>query len=212
MFRSVTIAVVGLAAASLALGATKNDITSASTKLKAAATAITQDKLPVALSNVTAAQALLVPAADFPKTRAELTAAQAALGQGNKTVAATRVKNATTILAGITGTKEPTTQPSSVSFKTNVQPILNARCITCHAEFKASTAFASIVNKKSGQVPTLTLVKPSKSAQSYLFLKVTGKQSTVGGAGATMPKGGPALTAAQISTIQKWIDGGALNN
>ncbi|KGJ95699.1 hypothetical protein [Thalassotalea sp. ND16A] len=49
-------------------------------------------------------------------------------------------------------------------------------------------------------------VLPMDSAQSYLYLKVTGDSQ----AGAQMPFGGPPLSAEQMQAIKEWIDMGAM--
>jgi hypothetical protein len=46
-------------------------------------------------------------------------------------------------------------------------------------------------------------------ASSYLWHKVSGTQGSVGGMGARMPAGAPALEPAQIEAIADWIDVGA---
>jgi hypothetical protein len=210
MFRKLSaLTLAALAVSTVALGATASDIQTAIAKLGAAATASAQGNSAVALANVTAAQAKLVPATDFPKTRAELTAALAALGKKDTATAGTRIANATKILKALKGTSEAPASTGAVSFKTSVKPILNARCIACHPGFGSA---ASLVNVASGEAKTLALVKPGSSAQSYLFHKVKGTQASVGGGGSTMPKGGSPLTAAQIATIKSWIDAGAPNN
>jgi hypothetical protein len=53
-----------------------------------------------------------------------------------------------------------------------------------------------------------TRVVPDSSATSLLYNKVNGTQDC----GVRMPKGDPALSAANIATIKDWIDQGALNN
>jgi hypothetical protein len=210
MFRKLSaLTLIALAASTVALGATASDIQTAIAKLTTAATASAQGNSAVALANVTAAQAKLVPTADFPKTRAELTAALAALGKKDTTTAATRIANATKILKALTGTSEAAAPPATVSFKANVKPILSARCVACHPGFGSA---ASLVNVPSGEAKQLSLVKPGNSAQSYLFHKLKGTQASVGGGGSTMPKGGSALTSAQLTTIKRWIDAGAPNN
>jgi hypothetical protein len=51
-------------------------------------------------------------------------------------------------------------------------------------------------------------VVPGSSATSLLYNKVNGTQDC----GVRMPKGDPALSAANIGTIKDWIDQGALND
>lgn len=92
----------------------------------------------------------------------------------------------------------------NVSFKNEIQPILEQRCIKCHGgEFPTEgltmeTYESLISGSQNGQVIT-----PGDSSNSLLFEKVESGE---------MPKRGPDLTAEQIELIQQWINEGALNN
>ena len=93
----------------------------------------------------------------------------------------------------------PTT--ASISFQTDILPIFEARCVTCHGGTQGLflTDYASVLHGSThGPV-----VLPGDPAGSRLI------QYVVNG---YMPYGGPPLTSAQIQTLVNWVAAGALNN
>lgn len=92
----------------------------------------------------------------------------------------------------------------NVSFKNEIQPILEQRCIKCHGGDFPSEGLnmgshqGLISGSQNGQV-----IIPGDSSKSLLFEKVESGE---------MPKRGSDLTAEQIELIQQWIDEGAQNN
>ncbi len=117
------------------------------------------------------------------------------------------------------GTSDATTGGAAPSFATDVWPIFMVSC-SCHTGMTpgpptgltmgndAASAFAALVNAPSS-VPNLDEVEPGSSDKSYLYHKLAGTQASVGGGGTQMPPGG-MLGAADLATVQAWIDGGAL--
>lgn len=108
-----------------------------------------------------------------------------------------------------TATVVPTVTPSGakVAFAA-VQQILTGNCAGCHPPNQAMDlttghVFASIVNVKSREAPTLMRVKPGDPANSYLYQKVTQAKPMVG---VRMPKDGASLTADEITTLRVWIE------
>jgi hypothetical protein len=104
---------------------------------------------------------------------------------------------------------------SPVDFDAVFAIFSGARCgtSTCHGGNRpsagldlssASTAEAQLVNVASQQCAAKMLVLPGDSSQSYLVNKLTGVGMC---SGSQMPKGGSALTAAQIDTVRAWING-----
>ncbi len=99
-------------------------------------------------------------------------------------------------------------------FERAVQPILNLKCVQCHQTAGPDGGLAlqgggtaeRIVLMPSRGAP-LNLIEPGRPDESYLFLKITGRQLEAGGAGARMPLIGPMLSEAQIDTIRSWIEG-----
>jgi hypothetical protein len=100
---------------------------------------------------------------------------------------------------------------SGLTFQYDVLPIFEAaNCgrTTCHgAQFPEVTEYYAIVNAPS-TVTGVDLVKPGSRDESYLWLRLNGTGSSVGGINARMPQGG-SLPAADIELIGEWIDAGA---
>jgi hypothetical protein len=114
------------------------------------------------------------------------------------------------LIAGC-GTKPAQTQASKgpVSFAKDIQPIFTQNCMPCHAGGKDAkgnydlTCYAGAMGNGEDSVPN---VIPGNADSSTLYRRVTGIVPP------QMPKGRPALDAAQLTTIQKWINQGAKNN
>jgi uncharacterized protein with WD repeat/mono/diheme cytochrome c family protein len=90
------------------------------------------------------------------------------------------------------------------SFAKDVAPIFDANCSGCHAsKVKMGSldldTFAGLM--KGGNHGTV--VVPGKSAESRLYLMITGKMTPA------MPLSGKKLADTDIETIRKWIDAGA---
>lgn len=79
------------------------------------------------------------------------------------------------------------------SYKKDIQPVLQAKCIQCHSDI---ATYSKTVEK----------VTPGNSVQSLLIKRITGEQQP------QMPAGGDPLTKDQIQTISNWIQDGAKNN
>ncbi len=99
-----------------------------------------------------------------------------------------------------------------VSFSGMIQPIFNAQCTQCHSWLQSGSSYGNIVNVPSTQVSSLSFVSPGDSSNSYLYLKILGEQSTVGGSGVRMPKNLTPLDDNSTADLKNWIDQGALNN
>lgn len=103
-----------------------------------------------------------------------------------------------------------------VSFKTDIVPLLKSRCVMCHlpgAEqaglaLHPKGGYANLIEVKSTQSPLLR-VAPGKPDDSYLYRKITGTHSQVGGSGERMPFGESSLTADEVERVRRWIEGGA---
>ena len=109
--------------------------------------------------------------------------------------------------------------PSLVSFRRDIQPILNARCVVCHVagaesaglNLQRSMALNHLLGVPSTQAP-LDRVTPGAPEDSYLVHKLRGTQAKVGGSGAAMPftDGNVApLSDAELRLIERWIAEGA---
>lgn len=107
-------------------------------------------------------------------------------------------------------------------FAQDIQPIFSANCALsgCHAgtapqqgmNLSAGAAYANIVCVASAERPGMMRIRPFEPDSSYLFHKIQGTQTTIGGSGAQMPLGAAPLSAQQISLIRTWITQGARNN
>lgn len=98
------------------------------------------------------------------------------------------------------------------SFKADVQPILQQRCLECHkaggSGEKASglnmeTYAALMKGTKFGPI-----IKPGDSVSSTLVRLIDGKADP----SISMPHGKEPLTSEQINTIKQWIEQGAQDN
>ena len=104
-----------------------------------------------------------------------------------------------------------------------VQAIFDARCINCHSAtalglpgyaklpLTSDVSYAKLVNQPALEACGKVFVVPGTPADSYLFQKVSQDAPCSGG---RMPAKfeimpAPALTDAQLVTIQQWIAGGA---
>ena len=126
-----------------------------------------------------------------------------------------------------TTTAEPTTGDAStggstgvggeVDYVTDIQPIWDLKCISCHVAGGSAVAgpvltsdkcYAAIVGVQSPTVAA-DLVAPGDPDASYLWHKLNGTQTDVpGGGGSPMPLGVP-LTDDELAAIEQWITDGA---
>jgi hypothetical protein len=109
--------------------------------------------------------------------------------------------------------KPTTAKPAGISYR-DVAPILKERCVVCHnRDMLSNTAlsgglaldsYAALSKGVAGPTGARAILTPGKSADSEIYKRlVSASQSKL------MPKGGPALPAAQIAVFKKWIDAGA---
>jgi hypothetical protein len=126
------------------------------------------------------------------------------------------------VLLFLTVCKSPTTntsdQPKSdPSFSSDIQPIFNSSCAvsSCHnataqagLNLSSGTAYGAVVNVASSEVPSLMRAAPGDATNSYLVMKLEGRQTS----GNRMPAGGNPLSSTQIQNIKNWINQGAKNN
>lgn len=106
--------------------------------------------------------------------------------------------------------------PSSDGFEARVQPFVNMAC-NCHQStplmapfsLKPGEAYGNLVNVPSVQLPSMMLIKPGSTQDSYLWHKIDNTHVQVGGSGQVMPSNIP-LNADEKLIFQRWIVGGAL--
>jgi mono/diheme cytochrome c family protein len=107
-----------------------------------------------------------------------------------------------------TPTEEPTVAPTpettAVSFASDIQPLLQSRCLNCHGGerleegLSMKTYEALLAGSDNGPV-----ILPGDANGSLLAELILNKK---------MPKKGPKLTPPQTQLIIDWINQGALNN
>ncbi len=95
--------------------------------------------------------------------------------------------------------------PAPLDFEKQVRPILEDRCFDCHGEDKQKSKLRldSTVGILRGGESGEPLLVSGKSAESYLFKKVTSENAKE-----FMPPKGERLTTEQIATLRRWIDEG----
>lgn len=97
---------------------------------------------------------------------------------------------------------------TSVSFATDIKPMLTSRCASCHdfANPGDPRMYDRLVTDYTGSV--LGYIKPLDLANSWIYQKIISPP----GFGERMPQGGPYFTAPEIDKVHRWILEGALEN
>lgn len=95
----------------------------------------------------------------------------------------------------------PSTTTTAISFKTEVQPIFDTRCVVCHGG-TAGLVLNNYENILRGGMHGPVVI-PGDPVNSRLIQYVSSGY---------MPAGGPPLTQSQIQTLVNWVAAGAPNN
>jgi hypothetical protein len=108
--------------------------------------------------------------------------------------------------AGTPGAQAPAASGArqTVDFAADVQPLLQAKCFGCHGD-KLKLSRLDLRTRESaieGGAHGPALV-PGQADKSRMYRQVAGLEEPA------MPMRGEALTAAEIDTLKRWIDGGA---
>ena len=112
-----------------------------------------------------------------------------------------------------TDTGTPTGGP--LGYAADIAPVFARNCAPCHVDGGRSGGLnldrgpEALVGVASDQLPSMDLVAPGSSDDSYLWHKLDGTHRAVGGSGDAMPDGGD-LTNRQLNDVERWIDEGAL--
>jgi hypothetical protein len=115
-----------------------------------------------------------------------------------------------------TTTEPPPSVKDDPSFAADIQSIFTNNCISsgCHNAGVAGglvllegQSYSNLVNVASNQEPGKTRAIPNDSANSYLVIKLEGRQTS----GSRMPLGG-TLDSNSIQNIKNWVDKGAKDN
>jgi mono/diheme cytochrome c family protein len=98
-------------------------------------------------------------------------------------------------------------QPPAVDFASEIAPLFAARCIECHGPAKQRSGYrlddrASALSGGDLHAPNIV---PGDSAASPLWRFVAGLDEDV-----HMPPKGAALDSAEVDTLRRWIDAGAV--
>lgn len=115
--------------------------------------------------------------------------------------------------------KTPAVTPTpgtAVSYSSQLVPIFQAACTSCHSGGSSASscydlstyAGATGSGSEATSMGVCDVVK-GDGPNSYLIRKLNGGPNISGN---QMPSSGVTLSAAQIATIQAWIDQGAPNN
>ncbi|MCA9243831.1 MAG: c-type cytochrome [Phycisphaerales bacterium] len=120
----------------------------------------------------------------------------------------------------MTNIPEPA-DPNAISFSRDVQPILDARCTSCHQtngfadlagidlRLTSDVAVAHLLNMRSVEDADQRFVTPGDPNASLLVTKIeSGPQPF----GSRMPLFSSRLSDTQIQTIRAWITQGAQDN
>ena len=100
--------------------------------------------------------------------------------------------------------------PEGVSYGSDIQPIFDDNCISCHINggaYFGGLDLSTYENLMAGDSNSGPVVIVGDGANSFLIQKLEGT-----GGGAQMPQGGSPLPSEQINLISQWIDEGALNS
>lgn len=105
------------------------------------------------------------------------------------------------------------------SFSTVVTEIFSRRGCTassCHGSATSAglglvtDPYGSLLDIASTQVPSLDLVTPNDTVDSYLVIKLEGTDPRI--QGQRMPRNGTPLDTIDLNNIKNWIKSGAANN
>lgn len=92
-----------------------------------------------------------------------------------------------------------------VQFEKEIRPLLESRCLQCHARGKAKGGFSLESREKAlAGGDTGPALIPGQSARSYLIELVSGLNPDL-----VMPSKGSRLTPEQVGLLRAWIDQGA---
>jgi hypothetical protein len=98
------------------------------------------------------------------------------------------------------------TKPGPIDFYRDIQPILTARCTTCHTGEQAASGLrldAPLAAQHAGDSGRTT-IQPGRAQDSELFQRIASQD-----ANERMPPTGEPLTAEQVVLLKRWIDLGA---
>lgn len=102
----------------------------------------------------------------------------------------------------------PCDLPPTVSYQTNVLPILKEQCYSCHSADKYKTETSNTLNMEDfASLKYYATPANGRENVSYLIGNIRHAPGFQ-----PMPKDGQKLSACEIALIQAWVDAGAPNN
>lgn len=109
---------------------------------------------------------------------------------------------------------------AAVSFRTQIQPILDAQCVFCHVTgaenggLNLGRRVARVSLLATSTEAPMPRVTPGAVEQSYLVHKLRDTQLAAGGSGNRMPMNDPPrpLDDGHLNLILRWIEAGAPDN
>lgn len=105
-------------------------------------------------------------------------------------------------------TTAPSDVPADPSYSSDIQPIFNSSCITCHSDAAPSGAYS--LSSRAGALgagsDTVPNVVPDNADSSKLYRRIIGTEAP------QMPPGQAPLDTVKTATIRNWIDKGAKDN
>lgn len=106
---------------------------------------------------------------------------------------------------------DDTPPDTTVTYSGTIQPIFNARCVSCHSasvpQSGVNLATYAATRASRGTQYNALIVLPNNADDSALYDKLLASPRF----GSRMPQGG-ALTTQQIANIRAWINAGAPEN
>lgn len=111
----------------------------------------------------------------------------------------------------ITGVISAQEKKGKISFKEDIMPVFQKKCMNCHnTEDESPSGFYldSYAELMKGDSRNGPVIKVKKAEESILIMKLRGTASF----GKQMPRGKKPLDDETIAMISRWIDQGAKNN
>lgn len=100
-----------------------------------------------------------------------------------------------------------------VSYAEEIQPIWDAKCVSCHPDFLTPPSQADVVSVDAVcPAPAPKRIVPGQPENSELWRRLVDDAGVRCGPGGKMPQGGAALGASDLELIRSWILEGATNN
>lgn len=101
---------------------------------------------------------------------------------------------------------------TEVSFRADIQPIIQQYCIECHAAGGAGYEKSGLLMSSHESLMKGTrygsIIKPGDSLSSVLIMLVEGRADS----SIKMPHGKASLPKEKIDLLKKWVEQGAKNN